>query len=82
MSLKNRRIFVRKTGGQRTSNLYKWTPFGRSTNKDKVDQEEIFFCKTPLGSQGNDYISSYSYTVVVIKGRPVRKAYVQCDYVK
>ena len=81
MSLKGRKVFVRKNGNQQGGTLYKWTPFDNE-KKRRLKAEEVFFCVTPLGSQGNDFISTYSYTVVLDGGEVKRSAYVQCDYVE
>lgn len=80
MSLKGRKVFVRKNGSQQGGGLYKWTPF--DNQKDKRDTpKELFFCTTPLGSKGNDLISTYSYVIILENGEAKRSAYVQCDYV-
>jgi hypothetical protein len=81
MSLKGRKVFVRKNGTQQGGRLYKWSP----TNTDKkINKKQIsaYFCVAPLGGQGNDFISTYSYVVVLVSGQANRLAYVQCDYVK
>ena len=81
MSLKGRKVFIRKNGNEKGGSLYKWAPF----NNDKINKpkkSKAFFCTTPLGSQGDDRVSTYSYVIVVINGEATRSAYVQCDYVK
>ena len=81
MSLKGRKVFVRKNGNQQGGELYKWTPFDNQ-KRIKKEPKEVFFCTTPLGSQGDDRVSTYSYITIIINGQATRSAYVQCDYVK
>jgi len=82
MSLKGKKIFIRKNGSQKGGNLYKWSP-GESDKKNKKSKKiSQYFCVTPLGEQGNDFISTYSYVIVLEAGQIKKLAYVQCDYVK
>jgi hypothetical protein len=81
MSLEGRKVFVRKSGGEKGGELYKWTPFDNQKVK-KNEPKGVFFCTTPLGSQGNDFISTYSFVTVVTGSGVERQAYVQCDYVE
>jgi len=79
------KVFVRGKRGERATNLYKWSP--DTTNKRKPGNKakpvgKRYFCVAPNGSQGNDFISTYSYVVVVINGETHREAYVQCGYVE
>lgn len=80
MSLKGRKVFVRKNGNQKGGVLYKWAPF-HNDEKRRLEVEDVFFCTTPLGTQGNDFISKYSYVTILEGGNVKRSAYVQCDYV-
>ena len=82
MSLKGRKVFVRKNGNQFGGDLYKWTPFDNQKKRRKKDVKAVFFCTTPLGSQGDDRISTYSYVTVLDGSEVKRSAYVQCDYVQ
>jgi len=81
MSLKGKRVFIRKNGNEKGGSLYKWAPFNNDI-KSKPKKSQAFFCSTPLGTQGDDRISTYSYVIVVINGNATRSAYVQCDYVQ
>jgi len=75
-----KKVFVRKNGNQKGGRLYKWSPDTSSKKKVKEEVGVKYFCISPLGSQGNDYKTRYSYTVVVIKGQSERHSYVECDY--
>jgi hypothetical protein len=82
MSL-NGKVFIRKSSGPKK---YKWSP----TDNDKVAFEENvkstnrrFYCTAIIGSQGIDWIGTYSYEVVVNEQSiVVRTPYVACDYVE
>lgn len=78
-----KKVFVRKSGAN-GANLYKWSPdtSEKKAKKDLGDANGEYFCTTPIGSQGNDFITTYTYNVVVLSGIAYRHAYVQCDYVK
>jgi hypothetical protein len=80
---KCKRQFGRKQGFQKGGKLYKWCP-GPQDKKAAKSSASMgsYYCTTPNGSQGNDFISTYSYVVMVIAGQAVRTAYVQCDYMK
>lgn len=82
MSLKGRKVFVRKNGSEKGGQLYKWTPFDNHKKIKKEVSKNIFFCNTPLGGQGNDNISTYSYVSIIVSGQIIKTAYVQCDYVQ
>lgn len=77
------KVFIRNKRGERPSQLYKWSPdtsVKKNTKKKGIGKK--YFCVTPNGSQGNDFISTYSYVVVVVNSETHRKAYVQCGYVE
>ena len=77
------KVFIGSKRGERHSKLYKWSPdtsVKKNTNKKVIGKK--YFCVTPNGSQGNDFISTYSYVIVVINGETHREAYVQCGYVE
>jgi len=79
-----KKVFVRKSGTNGTK-LYKWSPQDDTDKKAKKSSGGAtarYFCTTPLGSQGNDFIVTYTYNVVVVGINVERQAYVQCDYVK
>ena len=82
MSLDGRKVFVRKNGNQKGGSLYKWSPFD-SDKKGRItlNDDKVYFCSTPLGEDGNDFISTYSYNVIYLNNKLIRTAYVQCDYV-
>lgn len=79
-----KKIFIRKSGAD-GANLYKWSPDTsdkKARKSSAIGAVSNYFCTTPLGSQGNDFIVTYTYNVVILAGQEERHAYVQCDYVK
>ena len=79
----HKKQFGRKQGFQKGGKLYKWSPVCDDKKAVKSSKPiSNYFCTTPNGSQGNDFVSTYSYVIVVIAGKAVRTAYVQCDYWK
>lgn len=78
------KIFTRKQGTQKGGKLYKWSPGAQDKKSRKTSSGKLsnYFCTTALGTQGNDFITTYSYIIVVVNGQAQREAYVQCDYVK
>tara|TARA_R110000772_G_scaffold17946_1_gene49772 strand:+ start:23875 stop:24141 length:267 start_codon:yes stop_codon:yes gene_type:complete len=78
-------VFVRKNSGTKGGKLYKWSPKDTQKKINTKNEEPIvkgvYYCTTPPGSQGNDLITTYVYDPIIIDGRLVRLAYVQCDYV-
>ena len=72
------KVFIMKTYG---ANLYKWSP--PSNNKIKKEkQARPFFCSATAGSNGEDWISTYSYSTIIVNDILQKLAYVECDYVK
>ena len=76
------KVFIRKTGGN-GAKLYTWSPdeSSKRNNRDSTAGNTKYYCSTPFGSQGDDFITTYSYVIVVLNGIAQRTAYVQCDYV-
>lgn len=59
--------------------LYSWTP---DENISKLGSPVAqYYCDATPFSQGQDWISTYSYDVSVVDGVQKRSAYVACDYV-
>tara|TARA_R100000900_G_scaffold140136_1_gene120249 strand:+ start:3467 stop:3709 length:243 start_codon:yes stop_codon:yes gene_type:complete len=77
----DKKVFVRKSGANGTG-LYKWSPDESEKRKTRSSSAPNYFCSTPLGSQGNDFIYTYSYIIVLVGSELTRSAYFQCDYVK
>lgn len=77
-----KKVFIRKSGANGAS-LYKWSPIDDNKKATKVDArlKSNYFCSTPLGTQGNDFIVTYTYNIVIVGAELTRTAYVQCDYV-
>ena len=74
-----KKVFTAKTYG---AQLYKWSPIptNKTVNKPAVTP---FFCSATPNSQGQDWISTYTYIFSVTpKGEQERLAYVACDYVE
>ena len=77
------KVFIRKGVGP---NLYKWSP--QPTNFQKTNKEggrreyRPYFCNATPNSQGEDWINTYCYNIVLVNSQQTRVAYVACDYVE
>jgi hypothetical protein len=70
---------VLKTYG---ANKYKWSPEKVDKNKTQ-NNDNKFYCNAISGSQGQDWISTYSYIINITEnGIKEKIAYVECDYVQ
>jgi len=79
MSL-GKKVFTQKTYG---SNLYKWSPLPNDNTKAKErGGKRPFYCNAIPYSQGQDWITTYSYNIAVVDGEQEKLAYVECDYVE
>jgi hypothetical protein len=66
-----------------TSELYTWCPDRSIYKAPQGGGKNNRFCNATPFSQGQDWISTYSYNVVVAQnGQVERLAYVECDYVQ
>ena len=74
-----KQVFVLKTYG---AELYKWSPIPNNKNTKGLESKKPYFCTAFPGSQGEDWITTYCYNVVVVDGKQKRLAYVECDYVE
>jgi hypothetical protein len=75
-----KKVFVRKGAGP---NLYKWSPIPNNfERKPAVNSRRNYFCDARPNTQGQDWISTYSYNVVLVNNEQQRVAYVACDYVE
>jgi hypothetical protein len=81
------KVFTLKTY---SADLYKWSPrcpdFSSSNeNRSKITQnnrnDKPFYCSAISGSQGQDWITTYVYTLALVANQQERLAYVECDYV-
>jgi len=72
-----KKVFTLKTFG---AELYKWSPM--DADKPKTNNKKPFFCNATPNSQGQDWITSYTYELKVVNGIQERIAYVACDYVE
>lgn len=75
----NKQTFLLKTYG---ANKYKWSP--ESNDKPKhLHIDRPFYCNAISGSQGQDWITTYSYTInITTDGIKEKLAYVECGYVE
>lgn len=71
-----KRIFTLKTYG---SKLYKWSP-PQNNKLKKTKKGRPFYCDAKAGSQGQDWISTYTYETIVVDGILQKLAYVECGY--
>jgi hypothetical protein len=79
MGISKKKTFALKTYG---SDLYKWSPQSNDKTKAKVVPKPYFCTATPR-SQGEDWITTYAYTIEVTPaGVAQRLAYVECGYVE
>ena len=73
-----KKVFTLKTHG---AQLYKWSPLPSDRPKGNANQKP-FYCTAVAGSQGQDWVTTYTYNINVINGQQERLAYVACDYVE
>lgn len=75
-----KKVFILKTYGVE---LYKWPPIETNVRKNQNFQKKPYYCNATAGSQGQDWITNYVYTLSVSPiGKQERLAYVECDYVQ
>lgn len=73
-----KKVFTLKTFDAK---LYKWSPIPFEY-KRLAKTKRPFFCNATPFSQGQDWISTYSFDVIVVDYKQERSAYVACDYVE
>lgn len=73
-----KRVFVRKSSG---ANLYKWSPNPNNVDKKGPANKRPYFCSAIPNSQGEDWVTTYTYDLTLINFVQHRIAYVECDYV-
>ena len=65
------------------SAMYMWSPLPNDlTKKPSGNIQKPFYCDAVGGSQGQDWVSTYVYELLVINNETKRLAYVACDYVQ
>ncbi len=80
-----RGLFTRKTY---ESYLYTWTPEKGEYKKNRKGENAVVtndtprFCNATARSQGEDWVVTYVYELVIDGLVPRRLAYVACDYVR
>jgi hypothetical protein len=78
MAFKKQQFTIKTYGAQ----LYKWSPTP-SDKKIIAKSQKPFYCNATPNSQGQDWISTYSYNIFVTpNGQQERLAYVECGYVE
>ncbi len=76
-----KKVFTIKSYG---AQLYKWSPIQNDKIKsnNRGGNVKPFFCTAIAGSQGQDWVTTYTYDLVVVDNQQEHKAYVSCDYVE
>lgn len=75
------RVFVVK---QYTPDLYRWSP---PCNQKKVKisgnaaRMPLYGCTAIAGTQGQDWVTTYTYDLLIVDYQQQRSAYMACDYV-
>jgi hypothetical protein len=66
------------------SKLYTWSPVPISKPKATTNggNQTPYYCNALPYSQGQDWVTTYCYNLVVVMGIQERLAYVECDYVQ
>lgn len=84
MSL-GKKVFAQKGVG---SNLYLWSPQPNNFSNKKTSSNggggnsKPFYCNATAGSQGQDWVTTYTYNLEVVDYQQAHFAYVECDYVQ
>ncbi len=76
------RVFTQKGFG---ADLYTWSPQcnqkQNNNNNNNNRNSKPYFCNATPNSQGQDWVSTYSYNInVTPEGVQERNAYVECGY--
>lgn len=72
-------VFVNKSGNY---DMYKWSPPPNTVNPKNVGRaSKPYYCNARAFTDGQDWISTYSYVVYFINGEQARSPYAECDYV-
>ena len=77
----SRRQFSRNVGGDRRTQLYKWSPWPHEP-KQVNKSNRPYFCSPISNPAGEDWIVTYVYELIVVRGIAHRYGYVECDYVE
>lgn len=78
MSL-GKKVFTQKTYG---AQLYKWSPPSNDIAKSNNNSKKPYFCNATPFSQGQDWITTYAYDLIVVNSQQEKIAYVECGYVE
>jgi hypothetical protein len=71
-------VYITKGGGY---NLYKWSPPPNQIKQKKAGAFKPFYCAARAYTDGQDWVSTYSYDMYILNGQQARSPYVECDYV-
>jgi phenylacetate-coenzyme A ligase PaaK-like adenylate-forming protein len=75
-----KKVLVAKTYG---AQLYKWSPDAVVVKNSKgTTGARPYYCSATPNSQGQDWITTFAYNVVILNGEKQKIAYVACDYVE
>jgi len=77
-----KQVFTSKTYG---AQLYKWSPLPNdraNTKANTINNKRPFYCSAIPGSQGQDWVTTYCYDLIVVNAQQEHSAYVECDYVE
>lgn len=77
--------FIKPTFTRKPYNkfLYKWSPDTTRLKNNTTNESGLpTFCEAPAFSQGEDWVTTYTYQFSVINGIQHQGAYVECDYVQ
>ena len=73
----------RPNGSGNNGAMYTWSPPPNDlTKKASGAPEKPFYCDAVGGSQGQDWVTTYVYELLVVNNERKRLAYVACDYVQ
>lgn len=78
-----KKVFTKKTY---SAPLYKWSPLDNTisnldANLKARNNKRPYYCSATPNSQGQDWVTTYVYKIIVVNGQQQRIAYVACDYV-
>jgi hypothetical protein len=60
-----------------------WSPTPNDfSKKPSGNIQKPFYCDAVGGSQGQDWVSTYVYELLVVNNETKRLAYVECDYIQ
>jgi len=64
------------------SSVFTWSPNPTDLGKQKTQHKKPFYCNAVAGSQGQDWVTTYAYDLLVVNSQQEHSAYVECGYVE